>query len=81
MRYHLFSGDNYYPHGGMADYRGAFSTIQETELAFSKPREGYKGAWDWGQIASDDGITIQPILLYPREDNPYIGWGPWVDDE
>ena len=31
-RYMLFSGDNYYPGGGMYDYKGSYDTVKEAVL-------------------------------------------------
>lgn len=49
-RYILFSGDDYYPSGGMKDFRGFFDTKEEAMEHF----EGWKkkSIWesDWHQI-------------------------------
>jgi len=38
--YYLFSYDDYYPGGGMEDFRGNFATIAEAQAAFGA---GYAG--------------------------------------
>jgi glyoxylase-like metal-dependent hydrolase (beta-lactamase superfamily II) len=46
-RYLLFTGDTFYPGGGMKDFRGDFNTIDE---AFDFSASDKVGAWDWYEI-------------------------------
>ena len=41
--YLLFSGDNYYPSGGISDYKGDFDSLDEAVTAFEN---GYYSEWD-----------------------------------
>ena len=42
MRYMLFAGENYYPSGGMSDYRGHFDTMQAVVM--------HLGSCDWFNV-------------------------------
>lgn len=50
-RFLLFAGDNYYPAGGMYDYRGDFSTIEDA-LEARAPQ------WDWYHIVDHSTMKI-----------------------
>lgn len=56
MKYHLFAYDQYYPGGGMDDYRGSFETLTEAK----KQARG----WDMADIVVIEGDTIKPITRY-----------------
>lgn len=47
--YHLFAGDDYYPMGGLGDYRGSFPTIEDAHAATLSIRY-----LDWWEIAAID---------------------------
>lgn len=44
LPFHLFSGEAYYPIGGMGDYRGAYPTLEAAKDSFGDSAE-------WGDIA------------------------------
>jgi hypothetical protein len=48
-RFMLFSGRNYYPKGGMQDFRGSFDTLEEAE---SENRKSL--GTDWWEIFDND---------------------------
>tara|TARA_R110000824_G_scaffold526_3_gene3332 strand:+ start:4822 stop:5016 length:195 start_codon:yes stop_codon:yes gene_type:complete len=58
-RYILFSGDDYYPAGGMKDLRGYFDTKGGAIDAFEEWKE--KSIWDvdWHQIYDTETGTIE----------------------
>jgi len=45
MRYMLFTGDNYYPCGGAADFAGRAATLVDTMELLHRRRH-----WDWFNI-------------------------------
>lgn len=50
--YWLFSGGNYYPAGGMDDYKGSYPTIESAKAeAEIRVSDGDWGNPDWAQIA------------------------------
>ncbi len=50
-RFLLFSGSNYYPHGGWDDFRGSYDSCEE---ALAAPRHG-----DWWQVVdTQTGVKV-----------------------
>jgi hypothetical protein len=45
-RYLLFCGDNYYPHGGWADFAGSFDSISDAHGYLLK----HNKEWEWFHI-------------------------------
>ena len=52
-RYILFAGDQYYPGGGMEDFRGTFDTVEEARAAAGRGRSRY----DWAQVVDRETLT------------------------
>ena len=44
-RYLLFSGDNYYPFGGMLDFDGFYLTVESAVEAYKSIQEHCCGSW------------------------------------
>lgn len=71
-RFLLFAGDNYYPGGGVVDFKGMFETIEAAKEEHAKHvrnfrKDGlqwehcdYDSGWEWAHIAklSDSGLEI-----------------------
>jgi hypothetical protein len=56
----LFSGYDYYPSGGMLDYRGLYPSVHEAKAAFNPDN------FDWGHVAALRGkalVTVSTISL------------------
>ena len=51
-KYLVFSGDNYYPAGGWADFDGAFDDLEEAKLAASDPN------FDWGHVVCTANMCV-----------------------
>ena len=52
--FHLFTFDEYYPGGGMEDYRGSFPTVEEAQAAFvleNRPFGNIAGSAPDGSLA------------------------------
>lgn len=46
-RFVVFAGNNYYPRGGVADYRASFDTLEEARAnAAAKGRDDWTEIWD-----------------------------------
>lgn len=69
---HLFFGADYYPDGGMHDYRGAFATIDAAKEAASALKEADRCGASWGQIAqANEKGELRVILEWSRQGNLY----------
>ena len=51
----LFGGEDYYPRGGIADFRGRFDTVEEAEH-FAK--NVISGKCEWCHIVSSETLKI-----------------------
>lgn len=51
-RYWLFSGDFYYPRGGMEDFRGSFDTVLDAVMTAADERS------DWWQVLDTKTSTL-----------------------
>lgn len=60
-RYFLFTGDTYYPGGGMKDFRGSFDTAAEAKaFSFSDKVD----SWDWIEIYdSQEQMLVQDLIF------------------
>ena len=52
-KYSLFAGYNYYPSGGMRDFRGQFATIEQAYACACDYNEGSE-FYDWYQIVDSE---------------------------
>ncbi len=55
--YILFAGHNYYPGGGMNDYRGTFSTVKEA-VDKGTERDDWSRRYDWYQVIDKNTLEI-----------------------
>ena len=63
-QYLLFCGENYYPSGGMDDFRGVFPTLESAQLSFASLRQQDR---DWAQIAECTDNVPRVILMWTYE--------------
>ncbi len=63
--YLLFTGEHYYPNGGMNDYRGEFDSFDEAKSFFERgfysewdDDKEFPRRWDWYQIVQSSDMTI-----------------------
>ena len=70
--YYLFSGDVYYPLGGMKDYRGVFNTLDEAMVALANRPSGRD---DWAHVAE----LINEELVKTYELEPIYHYEPYDD--
>ncbi len=65
-KFHLFTGDRYYPNGGIGDYSGAYATVEDalSWVLYTNP--------DWYHIASMDD---RGWLVIVQE-----GWAPHITE-
>jgi hypothetical protein len=56
--YHLFCGEIYYPYGGMSDYVGVFSSLDEC-------RDARRG--QWAQVAQVQQEQLHVVVQWYRE--------------
>jgi len=60
-RYLLFTGDTFYPGGGMQDFRGDFNTIDEARDFSASDKVS---AWDWYEIYdTHERKDVTPVPL------------------
>lgn len=59
MRYMLFAGENYYPCGGMDDFRGRFATM--AELVVNIGRADWFNVYDLVQCETIDGPNLRSM--------------------
>lgn len=53
----LFAGDRYYPEGGVQDFVGKFSKVEQAKKEIEKNGNGIDG-FDWAQIVEADTMKI-----------------------
>ena len=72
LKYHLFFGSEYYPKGGMADYKGSYYTLEDAQQVVNRTSE--YSSCDWANVAQTqpDG-TIRTVARFERFDSPQ-GW-------
>ena len=58
MKYLLFAGDDYYPAGGMDDFRGVFDSVQ-----LAKEHQETNG-WNWAHVAMLDETGLRVVERY-----------------
>lgn len=56
-KYLLFADENYYPKGGMRDFKGSFDTIEDAEIMFNDNESGMCG-WGWYQIVERETLEV-----------------------
>lgn len=62
-KYLLFAGSDYYPEGGMKDYRFSHDTIEECEYFFFNDKELLANFSDnWGQIVEYSSMKVVKLL-------------------
>jgi len=77
MRYMLFAGSNYYPSGGMSDYRGHFDTMQAVVM--------HLGSCDWFNVFDTktgeiyDQAYTHAIISKSSED--ILAWAAEIDQQ
>ena len=64
--FHLFAGDWYYPAGGVDDYVGGFTTIEDAR--------DWGEDFDWAQIAHVVGDRLVKVEERSRDDTPGQNW-------
>ena len=61
-RFYLFAGDDYYPAGGVGDYRNSFNTIDAAIDHFEayNIKASMRGemAWDWYQVVDSHNMNV-----------------------
>lgn len=67
-RFILFSGDDYYPNGGMKDMTGSYDTLDQAIAAFNEVDEnGWRVAGqDWMHV-----LDITDGLIYGKDGKLY----------
>lgn len=58
----LFCGDNYYPAGGIEDYKGSFYTLNDAYQFAMKNKPDW---WDIVHVASDGSLKKMYNQNYP----------------
>jgi hypothetical protein len=57
-KYLLFAGENYYPKGGMNDFKGSFDTVEESENEYYTNEVQRYNSWEWYQIVDSETLDI-----------------------
>lgn len=76
-RYWLFAGKEYYPNGGMEDYKADFDSVEDAKAAFDSAQAAEEKDYrksDWAHIAdSHTGKIVMQFngMKYMPE---YRGW-------
>lgn len=68
-KYHLFSGEDHYPEGGLEDYYGSYETLEEAKAAGEESND------DWTTIAmtQEDG-SLKNIAFFIESDGHDRYW-------
>jgi hypothetical protein len=74
VTYWLFSGDNYYPSGGVEDYREAFTGGEDDAIAWAEAHDA--DGDDWKQLVRIEGVPTL-VAQWDREWVGLRGRGPW----
>ena len=70
-RYLLFTGNQYYPSGGMEDFKGSFDTVDGAKTAI--PDVGVCEGYEWGHIYDTEKMEIL-LEYYSIENLQWIKW-------
>lgn len=68
--YHVFWGDRCYPYGGMDDYQGAYSSLDEA-VALVETNLGVRFGPDWANIAVIDKKSNRLVKVWDSADAGY----------
>lgn len=63
-RFMLFAGENYYPCGGMEDFKGSFDTYEEAEEYVNTKNKGVQmdgWGWDWAHVYDTETQKVKDI--------------------
>lgn len=66
--FYLFTGDIYYPSGGVRDFKGVYRSIEEAQAAWN-PDGGV-----WAQIALWDGTHFIVLLEAAKQWDQPLKW-------
>lgn len=64
-RYWLFAGKDYYPNGGIEDFKGDFDSVEDAKAAFDNAQAAEKidnRKSDWAHIV--DSTTAQIVVQF-----------------
>ena len=63
-KYYLFAGNNYYPKGGMLDYKGEFESIKDAVEYFRDHAEDISNDGNvdnWGHVVDDKLRIVKEV--------------------
>lgn len=72
VRYMLFAGEEYYPCGGMEDFKGHFATIAELVERI--------GRYDWFNVYDlVTHSTVDTVMIYGADAERIRAWAQEID--